>query len=91
MKANVQGAMRSSACGQMLKSTPRHALGLLADVVLLLPSYTQALAQDQQAPAQDRARGAERHNTWREAPTVPGFTYLAGPRSVVALQVEVSE
>jgi hypothetical protein len=27
----------------------------------------------------------------REAPNVPGFVYLAGPRSVVAQQVEVSE
>jgi len=28
---------------------------------------------------------------WREAPAVPGFTYVAGPRSVVALHKEVSE
>jgi isoamylase len=28
---------------------------------------------------------------WREAPAVPGFTYLAGPRSVVALHAEVSQ
>jgi glycogen operon protein len=28
---------------------------------------------------------------WRTAPAIPGYTYLAGPRSVVALYTEVSE
>ena len=28
---------------------------------------------------------------WRDAPTVPGFKYVAGPRSVVSLHTEVSE
>ncbi|HXB71120.1 MAG TPA: glycogen debranching protein GlgX [Candidatus Acidoferrales bacterium] len=28
---------------------------------------------------------------WRDSPTVPGFKYVAGPRSVVALHTEVSE
>jgi hypothetical protein len=44
--------MRGSACGQMLKSTPRQALAFLLTLVLLFPLYPQALAQDQQPPAQ---------------------------------------
>ncbi|MBV9745197.1 MAG: hypothetical protein JO099_15660 [Acidobacteriia bacterium] len=28
---------------------------------------------------------------WWDAPIVPGFTFVAGPRSVVALHTEVSE
>jgi glycogen operon protein len=28
---------------------------------------------------------------WRTAPSIPGSTYLAGPRSVVSLYTEVSE